>query len=134
MARIKKDNFDLKLEVFYRREKQQALEAKADEVDDLKSEIKEMTGIIDQLYQELKERDEALDSAANLVLEREDDIATLKKQLPNVKSQQSSTISSHTLVLERRNSDQSYNICSESEFGDHHINKEINKKIFNTTL
>jgi hypothetical protein len=62
---LHKQNFDLKLEVYHRREKQSELE---EQVKVLKADKAEMEEVNDQLMAELEKRDKAIQEAVNMIV------------------------------------------------------------------
>ncbi|KAI8625079.1 hypothetical protein F5Y19DRAFT_276714 [Xylariaceae sp. FL1651] len=68
VSTLHKQNFDLKLELFHRREKQATLEAR---VEKLESEQRELTDIQENLLVELEKRDKAIEEAVNMIVKLE---------------------------------------------------------------
>ncbi|KAI0515149.1 hypothetical protein F5B22DRAFT_203974 [Xylaria bambusicola] len=68
VSTLHKQNFDLKLELFHRREKQSALEAR---VEELVAERVELTDIQEKLLSELVKRDKAIEEAVNMIVKLE---------------------------------------------------------------
>ncbi|KAK5635899.1 hypothetical protein RRF57_011612 [Xylaria bambusicola] len=68
VSTLHKQNFDLKLELFHRREKQSALEAR---VEELVAERVELTDIQEKLLGELVKRDKAIEEAVNMIVKLE---------------------------------------------------------------
>ncbi|KAI1348119.1 hypothetical protein F5Y01DRAFT_226593 [Xylaria sp. FL0043] len=68
VSTLHKQNFDLKLELFHRREKQSALEAR---VEELVAERTELSGIQENLLGELVKRDKAIEEAVNMIVKLE---------------------------------------------------------------
>jgi len=71
LSKINKQNFDLKLEVFHRRQRNDVLEAKVEEIDKLKTDNAEMQSINEDLLLELEKRDVAVQEAVGLICELE---------------------------------------------------------------
>lgn len=65
VSNLHKQNFDLKLELFHRRERQTALEER---VDALESDRKQMEDVNDKLMEELEKRDKAVEEAVAMIL------------------------------------------------------------------
>jgi len=65
LSTLHKQNFDLKLELFHRREKQNALEERAETLEREKAETDEMN---DKLVQELEKRDKAVEEAVEMIV------------------------------------------------------------------
>lgn len=74
LSTLHKQNFDLKLELYHRRGRQDALEARNAKLED---ERAEMTEIHDNLLAELERRDQALNEAIQLVMDLENQISDL---------------------------------------------------------
>ncbi|KAL8803866.1 MAG: hypothetical protein Q9182_002922 [Xanthomendoza sp. 2 TL-2023] len=80
ISKISKQNFDLKLEIFQRRHRAEALEAKAARADELETENEEFRQINDDLLHELEKRDAAVGEAVSLICELEAKVENLEKQ------------------------------------------------------
>ncbi|KAL2173468.1 uncharacterized protein P884DRAFT_273212 [Thermothelomyces heterothallicus CBS 202.75] len=65
LSTLHKQNFDLKLELYHRRERQAALEAR---VDTLEREAKERDELNESLLRELEKRDKAVEEAIGMIL------------------------------------------------------------------
>ncbi|KAK1751071.1 hypothetical protein QBC47DRAFT_83804 [Echria macrotheca] len=65
LSTLHKQNFDLKLELFHRREKQTALEERVEKLESEKARTDEMN---DQLIQELEKRDKAVEEAVAMIV------------------------------------------------------------------
>ncbi|KAK4245080.1 hypothetical protein C7999DRAFT_16683 [Corynascus novoguineensis] len=65
LSTLHKQNFDLKLELYHRRERQTALEAR---IDALEREAKERDELNDSLVHELEKRDKAVEEAIGMIL------------------------------------------------------------------
>lgn len=68
VSTLHKQNFDLKLELFHRREKQSALEMR---VEELERERQDLTDIQNNLLSELVDRDKAIEEAVNMIVKLE---------------------------------------------------------------
>ncbi|KAI0424585.1 hypothetical protein F5Y09DRAFT_347575 [Xylaria sp. FL1042] len=81
VSTLHKQNFDLKLELFHRREKQSALEAR---VEELSAERAELTEIQENLLGELVKRDKAIEEAVNMIVKLEARLEELdqEKEMP----------------------------------------------------
>ncbi|KAI1174239.1 hypothetical protein F4777DRAFT_580161 [Nemania sp. FL0916] len=77
VSTLHKQNFDLKLELFHRREKQSALESR---VEELESEQREMTDIHENLLAELIKRDKAIEEAVNMIVKLEAQLDELVRE------------------------------------------------------
>ena len=71
LSKINKQNFDLKLEVFHRRQRNEMLEAKVERMEALEADNAEMQSINEDLLLELEKRDVAIQEAVNLICELE---------------------------------------------------------------
>lgn len=71
VSKINKQNFDLKLEVFHLRQRNEALEGKVDRLDALEIDNEEMQAINEDLLLELEKRDVAIQEAVGLICELE---------------------------------------------------------------
>ncbi|KAI4287011.1 MAG: hypothetical protein L6R35_003730 [Caloplaca aegaea] len=80
ISKINTQNFDLKLEVFHRRKRSEALEAKALKVEKLEVQINELRQRNDDLQQELEKRDDAVGEAVALICDLEAKIDELESE------------------------------------------------------
>ncbi|KAI4172617.1 MAG: hypothetical protein LQ343_003464 [Gyalolechia ehrenbergii] len=80
ISKINKQNFDLKLEVFHRRQRNEALEAKAIKAEEVESQNEELRQVNDDLLQELEKRDAAVQEAVTLICDLEARIDQLEKE------------------------------------------------------
>ena len=71
ISKINKQNFDLKLEVFHRRQRNEALEARLVKFQELEADNQELQSINEELLLELEKRDVAIQEAVGLILELE---------------------------------------------------------------
>ena len=71
VSQIKNQNFDLKLELFHLRQKNEQMEAALARVPELEADNKELHSINDELLLELEKRDVAIQEAVELICERE---------------------------------------------------------------
>ncbi|KAL8811453.1 MAG: hypothetical protein Q9223_007529 [Gallowayella weberi] len=83
ISKISKQNFDLKLEIFQRRQRADVLEAKAARADELETENEEFRQINDDLIHELEKRDAAVGEAVSTICELEAKVERLEKQAQN---------------------------------------------------
>ncbi|KAI0010099.1 hypothetical protein F4779DRAFT_616975 [Xylariaceae sp. FL0662B] len=74
MSTLHKQNFDLKVELYHRRNRQTALEEK---VEKLESERSEMMDIQESLLAELETRDKAIGEAVNMIVKLEGQVSEL---------------------------------------------------------
>ncbi|KAL2040837.1 hypothetical protein N7G274_006295 [Stereocaulon virgatum] len=71
ISKINKQNFDLKLELFHRRQRNEELEVKVEKMDTLETDNQELQSINEDLLLELEKRDVAVQEAVNLICELE---------------------------------------------------------------
>ena len=81
-----KQNFDLKLELFHRRQRQEALEARLDAAEKQISEQVELQEINEQLLAELEKRDQAVEEAVGIIVNLEDKVERLMQRREKVKT------------------------------------------------
>ncbi|KAL2261495.1 hypothetical protein VTK26DRAFT_4049 [Humicola hyalothermophila] len=79
LSMLHKQNFDLKLELFHRRQRQTALEER---LDALEREKKERDEVNDQLVQELEKRDKAIEEAVAMIVALEERVEQLLRERP----------------------------------------------------
>ncbi|KAK1994421.1 hypothetical protein LX36DRAFT_584423 [Colletotrichum falcatum] len=77
VSTLHKQNFDLKLELFHRRERQSALEAR---IDALEADKAQMDDVNDTLLDELEKRDKAVQEAVQMIVNLESQVAMLLKE------------------------------------------------------
>ncbi|KAL8926340.1 MAG: hypothetical protein Q9172_001849 [Xanthocarpia lactea] len=80
LSKLNKQNFDLKLEIFHRRQRTDALEVKAARLDELETQNNEFRQLNDDLLQELEKRDIAVGEAVSLICELEAKVERLEKE------------------------------------------------------
>lgn len=80
MSALHKQNFDLKLELFHRREKQTGLEERLVAAEQQLVEQSEMREINDQLLLELEKRDQAVEEAVNIICGLEEKVERLARE------------------------------------------------------
>ena len=71
ISKINKQNFDLKLEVFHRRQRSEVLESKLEKFQALETDNEELQSINEDLLLELEKRDVAIQEAVGLICELE---------------------------------------------------------------
>ena len=71
ISKINKQNFDLKLEVFHRRQRNEVLETKLEKFQELEADNEELQSINEELLLELEKRDVAIQEAVGLICELE---------------------------------------------------------------
>lgn len=79
--KLSKQNFDLKLEVYHRREKIEELEKKLVEMQQLQDENAELSDINQELLQELDKRDRAVDEAVVMICDLEETVRSQQEAL-----------------------------------------------------
>ncbi|CAI4219664.1 unnamed protein product [Parascedosporium putredinis] len=77
VSTLHKQNFDLKLELYHRRERQTALE---DELTRMKDDSAQLTELNDRLVEELEKRDKAVEEAVAMIVLLEAQVETLLKE------------------------------------------------------
>ncbi|KAK0613536.1 hypothetical protein B0T14DRAFT_569569 [Immersiella caudata] len=77
LSRLQKQNWNLKLELFHRREKQTALEAR---VEALEKEKEERDELNDRLVQEMEKRDKAIEEAVEMIVTLEARVEQLHRE------------------------------------------------------
>lgn len=77
LSTLHKQNFDLKLELFHRRERQTALDER---VEKLESEKAEVEGMNDRLIEELEKRDKAVEEAVAMIVVLEAKVEQLLRE------------------------------------------------------
>ncbi|KAL8769307.1 MAG: hypothetical protein Q9209_004689 [Squamulea sp. 1 TL-2023] len=80
ISKLNKQNFDLKLEIFHRRQRTDALEMKAAKADELEAQNDELRQLNDDLVQELEKRDIAVGEAVSLICELEAKVERLEDE------------------------------------------------------
>lgn len=101
VSKINKQNFDLKLELFHRRQRTDALETKLGRLEVLEHDNKELQGINEELLLELEKRDDAVREAVGLICELE---ARLEEVEPLVADLRPSTATPELESLPRNES------------------------------
>ena len=71
ISKINKQNFDLKLEVFHRRQRTEVLETRLEKLQELEADNQELQSINEDLLLELEKRDLAIQEAVGLICELE---------------------------------------------------------------
>ncbi|CAO1604657.1 hypothetical protein XANCAGTX0491_008200 [Xanthoria calcicola] len=80
VSKLNKQNFDLKLEIFQRRQRSDALEEKAAKLDEVEIHNDELRQLNDDLLLELEKRDAAVGEAVTLICELEAKVARLENE------------------------------------------------------
>lgn len=117
MSKLKKQNFDLKLELFHRRQRNEALEAKLEKLDNLRLENEELKHRNKDLLRELEFRDLAISEAVAIICDMEAKIEKLEHDLDpgqGDRNLQNTPIAPHSQTSDHQ--DQSLTIRPPSEF------------------
>lgn len=77
LSTLHKQNFDLKLELFHRRERQTALDERVEKLESEKSEVERMN---DRLIEELEKRDKAVEEAVAMIVVLEAKVEQLLRE------------------------------------------------------
>ncbi|KAI4108076.1 MAG: hypothetical protein LQ339_002348 [Xanthoria mediterranea] len=80
VSKLNKQNFDLKLEIFQRRQRSDALEEKAAKLDEVEIHNDELRQLNDDLLLELEKRDAAVGEAVTLICELEAKVVRLENE------------------------------------------------------
>lgn len=88
MSTLHKQNFDLKLELFHRRERQTVLEEKIELLESEKSQAEETN---DRLLQELEKRDKAIAEAVQMILSLETRVESLARERQMIRQLEENT-------------------------------------------
>jgi hypothetical protein len=86
VSKLSKENFNLKLELHHRRERQETLEARLEAAEKQLIDQKELQEVNDQLLAELEKRDKALEEAVILICDLEDKNDRLMEEREVVRS------------------------------------------------
>ncbi|KAM3075981.1 hypothetical protein ACMFMG_006506 [Clarireedia jacksonii] len=81
VSKYHKENFDLKLELFHRRQRQAALESELEHAKEQIYNQQELQEVNEQLLSELEKRDEALDEAVGWICNLDAEVDDLKAQI-----------------------------------------------------
>ena len=93
MSKISKQNFELKLEVFHRRQRNEILETRLEKFQELEADNEELQSINEELLLELEKRDVAIQEAVALICELEAKNEDLQMALIKMDFTQSSSTS-----------------------------------------
>ncbi|KAH8819921.1 hypothetical protein F5884DRAFT_658308, partial [Xylogone sp. PMI_703] len=77
VSTLHKQNFDLKLELYHRRQRQETLEAR---LDALEKDLAAQTEVNEELVAELEKRDQAVEEAVSIICDLEEEIKQLKRE------------------------------------------------------
>ncbi|TGO85860.1 hypothetical protein BPOR_0357g00060 [Botrytis porri] len=83
---LHKQNFDLKLELFHRRQRQEILESEVDQLRKQTKQQAEVQEINDALLKELEKRDQAVEQAVGLICELEAKVERLLQEREDVRN------------------------------------------------
>jgi hypothetical protein len=86
VSTLTKQNFNLKLELHHRRERQLALEARLEAAEKQIQEQAELQEVNEQLLAELEKRDQAVEEAVGIIVNLEDKVERLMKEREIVRS------------------------------------------------
>lgn len=86
VSSLTKQNFNLKLELHHRRERQTALEARLDAAEKQIEEQSELQEVNEQLLQELEKRDQAVEEAVGIIVTLEEKVERLMREREVVKN------------------------------------------------
>jgi hypothetical protein len=86
VSTLHKQNFDLKLELYHRREKQEKLELQLQAAEAQIEEQAELQEVNEQLLSELEKRDQAVEEAVSIIVTLEDKIERLMKEREGVRA------------------------------------------------
>ena len=86
VSTLHKQNFDLKLELFHRRQRQETLEAKLEAAEKKLEEHAELAEINDDLLAELEKRDQAVEEAVGIIVQLEEKVDRLMQERADVKA------------------------------------------------
>ncbi|KAE9365705.1 hypothetical protein N431DRAFT_352554 [Stipitochalara longipes BDJ] len=85
VSTLHKQNFDLKLELYHRRQRQEALEARLESLEKQVEEQAELQEVNEQLLAELEKRDQAVEEAVGIIVGLEDKVDKLMQERGHVK-------------------------------------------------
>ena len=85
VSTLHKQNFDLKLELYHRRQRQETLEARLEALEKQVEEQAELQEVNEQLLAELEKRDQAVEEAVGIIVTLEDKVERLLKEREHVK-------------------------------------------------
>ncbi|KAI9700098.1 MAG: hypothetical protein M1836_002632 [Candelina mexicana] len=91
ISTMHKQNFDLKLEVFHRRQRVAALEDKLEKYKNQQAENEELQEVNEQLVAELEKRDKAVEEAVGIICELEEKVEGLEQKLDLLQDQLADT-------------------------------------------
>jgi hypothetical protein len=86
VSTLHKQNFDLKLELYHRRQRQEALETRLEAALKQIAEQAELQEVNEQLLAELEKRDQAVEEAVGMIVTLEDKVERLMKDREHVRS------------------------------------------------
>ncbi|KAH8670209.1 hypothetical protein BGZ60DRAFT_30774 [Tricladium varicosporioides] len=86
VSTLHKQNFDLKLELYHRRQRQETLEKRLEAAEKQLEEQAEMQEVNEQLVLELEKRDQAVEEAVSIIVTLEDKIDRLMKEREGVRA------------------------------------------------
>ncbi|KAG9231451.1 hypothetical protein BJ875DRAFT_486991 [Amylocarpus encephaloides] len=86
VSTLHKQNFDLKLELYHRRQRQDDLEARLEAAERRLEEQAELQELNEQLLSELEKRDQAVEEAVGVIVDLEDKVDRLMKEREGVRA------------------------------------------------
>ncbi|KAI6709277.1 hypothetical protein JHW43_008181 [Diplocarpon mali] len=86
VSTLHKQNFDLKLELYHRRQRQETMEARLEELERTVEQQAELRDINDQLLAELQKRDQAVEEAVGMICDLEERIQALVRDREDVEA------------------------------------------------
>ncbi|KAI9765577.1 MAG: hypothetical protein M1840_007266 [Geoglossum simile] len=81
ISTLHKQNFDLKLELYHRRQRMTELEEQLEQSKELETENEELQEVNEQLLLELEKRDKAVEEAVGIICELEEKVEKLEEEL-----------------------------------------------------
>ncbi|PBP23439.1 hypothetical protein BUE80_DR005564 [Diplocarpon rosae] len=86
VSTLHKQNFDLKLELYHRRQRQETMEARLEELERTVAQQAELRDLNDQLLAELQKRDQAVEEAVSMICDLEEKIQRLMQDREDVQA------------------------------------------------
>ncbi|KAI9777597.1 MAG: hypothetical protein M1839_008651 [Geoglossum umbratile] len=81
LSTLHKQNFDLKLELYHRRQRMTELEEQLEQAKELEAENEELQEVNEQLLLELEKRDKAIEEAVGIICELEEKVERLEEDM-----------------------------------------------------
>ncbi|PBP15886.1 hypothetical protein BUE80_DR013281, partial [Diplocarpon rosae] len=86
VSTLHKQNFDLKLELYHRRQRQETMETRLEELERTVAQQAELRDLNDQLLAELQKRDQAVEEAVSMICDLEEKIQGLMQDRDDVQA------------------------------------------------